>query len=144
MLYRKLAGFGQGKRDLHRLSSNPIRGQMNRLWVPLVNRAIAIWQTFVLENPTEPGFQFDLAGFHDLRHAWWQEDGEYMKAFSSLSEARDIYENLAHENPKVRKYRESLAGTYDDLVVCLARAGRAEEIEKNYRQSLNLRKEPAE
>jgi tetratricopeptide (TPR) repeat protein len=140
-IFKKLAGIGQGTRELHRLSRNPHPSPDDPSWIPLLERAVAIWETLVRENPTELGFQFELADFYDLIHYYRQNAGHYAEAFSSLGKAQAIREKLVHENPRVPEYRAKLADTFDELPVCLGPAGRKKEIEECYRRSLSLRSE---
>jgi serine/threonine protein kinase/tetratricopeptide (TPR) repeat protein len=143
-LYRKLAGFGQGTRQLHRLSRNPYphtSPEPSPSPIPPLERAVAIWEALVRKNPTELGFQFDLADFYDRIHYYRQDAGHYAEAFSSLGKAQAIRKKLVHENPRVPEYRAKLADTFDELPVCLGPAGRKKEIEECYRRSLSLRSE---
>jgi tetratricopeptide (TPR) repeat protein len=142
-LYRKLAGFTRESRLLHSLIRDPEPRVQPPNWLSQAERAIALWEKFVRENPTEPGFQFDLAGIYYLTYNRQLEANLPADALANLRKAYAVQERLAREYPKVAEYRAALAQTLNELADHLLQNGPPKEIEEHCRRALALRMELA-
>jgi serine/threonine protein kinase/Flp pilus assembly protein TadD len=138
-LYKKLAGFTKGTRLLHGLLRNPGQGDPD-LKFRLAKRAVAIWEKFARDYPTEPAFQVDLSGFYLLTSGVRDQARQAAEALVSLRQAHVLREKLARDYPSVPEYQAALAETHNFLAERFGQDGPRQDVEDHYRQSLELRK----
>jgi serine/threonine protein kinase/Flp pilus assembly protein TadD len=142
-LYQRLAGFRRGSRFFHAVFSPRGKRADPHVALPLLERAARIWEDFVRDNPTELGFQIDLAAFYLASSEMKEDEGGTAEQLVGVRKAHALCHKLARDNPQVPEYRAELAWTHDDLADLLIGKGeqgpRSQEVEKHRRRSLELR-----
>ncbi len=140
-LYRHLAGFTKGLRNLHSIFGYSGRGSRadSLVALPLFARATRIWEDFARDDPTAIEFQLDLSDFYVVTYEMQEAADQSAEALATLRKAHAIREKIVRKKPNVPEYRAELAWTPNFQAGCLRQAGRLEEVEKHYLRALGLR-----
>jgi serine/threonine protein kinase/tetratricopeptide (TPR) repeat protein len=129
---RKLAGYWKGNRSMHVVTEMPKDPQAA---FQSINRLVETWQALAEEYPDELGFRSDLAAMYYRTGDLLVSSGQTAKGLAYTMKAKSVLEKLTHEQPKTPVYRADLAACYEHL----ARNGRKEEVESNWREALAIR-----
>jgi len=143
--YRPLAGFAKGPRSLYAGVYNAPKAQVSAsVIIPLFQRAAAIWEDFVQQNPAELPFQSDLAAFYYALQETQASVGEPALALANVRKGLALCEKIARQTPGDPECRSQLAYVHDALASRLRQTGPASDVENHVRLALDLRQKLTE
>jgi len=131
----RLAGYWKGARPAHKdTDPEPSDGEAA---LKLLNRMCATWQTLAEENPSEFGFQSDLAAIY--AHLGMLLDWHRTKdAAVYFEKAQHTLETLVRRFPAEPQYRADLARVNESLVGTYRRSSRPADSESAAHRSREL------
>ena len=137
---RRLAGYWKGSRTAQK--ADPSAPSDGLAALKLIERQVDTWQRLADENPTEIGFQSDLAAIY--AHLGQLLDYERPADAAIFSEkSAQILEKLVRDHPKVPEYRADLARVYETLIGTFGRLGRSADSESAFHRSLEINEQLA-
>jgi serine/threonine protein kinase/tetratricopeptide (TPR) repeat protein len=137
---RRLAGYlrNNPEPDYHEEGGTPVDPEV---FLRVLERAVTLWEKFVLQNPDVPGFQSDLAGTYLYLAIVQFQMNRRGDSNRSIERALALWEDLARKHPAEPRYRLDLSRTYDYRAEGFSAQGLADEARRDRDQALALREQ---